>query len=161
MPSSARHVDVGSWNSIHVFSVHPEGDKFKYKLTSTVALSMVVSSDKAGSVDLSGSLTRQVRPPRRHPPARTAPQLTPGCLPPPNLQSAQTLGLAAGQGHASNMGGMVERMENDFRSTLDTVYMAKTQDVFANLRTKHRAPAGSADFFQSLNSAVLKRRAST
>lgn len=77
------------------------------------------------------------------------------------MQSAQTLGVAAGQGHASNMGGMVERMENDFRSTLDTVYMAKTQDVFANLRSKNRAPSGSADFLQSLNSAVLKRRAST
>jgi hypothetical protein len=70
----------GSWDSIHVFEGAERGRAAHYKLTSTVILQLVSTSkeegddskDKsaspssfkspgAGSVDLSGSMTRQVR----------------------------------------------------------------------------------------------------
>lgn len=59
----------GSWDSIHVFEASERGRQAHYKLTSTVMLHMVggkTSKDadgkgSSGSVDLSGSMTRQVR----------------------------------------------------------------------------------------------------
>lgn len=51
----------GAWDSIHVFECQ---DKAKtsahYKLTSTVMLNMITSNQGLGSLNLSGSMTRQV-----------------------------------------------------------------------------------------------------
>lgn len=63
----------GSWDSIHVFEANERGRSAHYKLTSTVMLQLVAKSapgisraprliaDSTNSVDLSGSMTRQVR----------------------------------------------------------------------------------------------------
>ena len=50
----------GAWDSIHVVEVKENKDKAKYKLTSTVMLTIETSTDQTGSVSLAGSVTRQV-----------------------------------------------------------------------------------------------------
>jgi capping protein (actin filament) muscle Z-line, beta len=53
----------GTWDSIHVVEVKEANTKknANYKLTSTVMLGIETETDATGSVNLSGSLTRQVR----------------------------------------------------------------------------------------------------
>ena len=51
----------GSWDSIHVFEVIEKGRSARYRVTSTISLQIVTHEEgKIPSVDLSGSLTRQV-----------------------------------------------------------------------------------------------------
>jgi capping protein beta len=53
----------GSWNSIHVLQVTPDASgkpMAHYQLTSTILLEVVTGSKKLGTLNLSGSLTRQV-----------------------------------------------------------------------------------------------------
>lgn len=53
----------GAWDSIHVFEVQERGRNAHYKLTSTVMLYMITDNQEIGNMNLSGSMTRQVRPP--------------------------------------------------------------------------------------------------
>ncbi len=50
----------GSWDSIHVVEVIEKKNQVKYKLTSTIMLSIETSNDATGKVSLAGSLNRQV-----------------------------------------------------------------------------------------------------
>jgi len=55
-----RSVSSGCWDSIHIVEARDAGNgEGKYKLTTTVMLSMIVPDSEAGEVNLSGSLTRQ------------------------------------------------------------------------------------------------------
>lgn len=51
----------GAWDSIHVFEVQEKGRNAHYQLTSTVLLYMVTNKQELGHMNLSGSMTRQVR----------------------------------------------------------------------------------------------------
>lgn len=51
---------VGTWDSIHVIEVIEKGKKAKYKLTSTIMLTMTTTNAQVGEFSLAGSLTRQV-----------------------------------------------------------------------------------------------------
>jgi len=56
----AQRLKKGWWDSTHVFEVVSDKDNyFVYKLTTTVMISMVLSDDKVGNVDLSGLRTQQ------------------------------------------------------------------------------------------------------
>jgi capping protein beta len=51
----------GSWNSIHILEILPQGTTAVYKLTSTILLELLHSSNESlGSMVLSGNITRQV-----------------------------------------------------------------------------------------------------
>jgi capping protein beta len=50
------------WDSVHVFEAVDHTRTASYKLTSTVMLHMTTSTSTLGSMNLSGNLTRQVRP---------------------------------------------------------------------------------------------------
>lgn len=50
------------WDSVHVFEAVDHTRTASYKLTSTVMLHMTTSTPSLGSMNLSGNLTRQVRP---------------------------------------------------------------------------------------------------
>lgn len=50
----------GTWDSIHVVEVKDQKKNAHYKLTSTVMLSVETENESTGSVNLAGSLTRQV-----------------------------------------------------------------------------------------------------
>ncbi|KAG9396954.1 F-actin-capping protein subunit beta [Carpediemonas membranifera] len=101
-----RGLDQGVWDSIHVFEVVPEGDKFAYRLTTTVLLSMNASG--TGLKTLAGSYTQQAEN---------------------NLKAG-----SGWHDHVVNMGKMVETMENQMRNSLQSVYFGKAKDVLGELR---------------------------
>jgi capping protein beta len=51
----------GAWDSIHVFKANERGRNAHYKLTSTVMLYTITSKPELGHMNLSGSMTRQVK----------------------------------------------------------------------------------------------------
>eukprot|EP00695_Tsukubamonas_globosa_P003914 TRINITY_DN911_c0_g1_i1.p2 TRINITY_DN911_c0_g1~~TRINITY_DN911_c0_g1_i1.p2 ORF type:complete len:209 (+),score=81.79 TRINITY_DN911_c0_g1_i1:79-627(+) len=105
--TGSRGVDKGSWNSIHVVEVEeaPSGKIHKYKLTTTIILSM--NTSKSGTLDLSGSLTRQAE----------------ASLPVNDVQT-----------HLVNMGNMIQDMENKLRNAMDQIYFDKTREITRSMR---------------------------
>jgi capping protein beta len=103
----------GTWSSVHVFEVVPQGKKneFNYKLTSSALVSMPLQLKGLGDIDLSGSLTKQA-------------QKT-GVL--------QTIGDQR-QSHLEVMGPMLEDLELDLRTTMESVYFQKTKEVINGMR---------------------------
>eukprot|EP00514_Thraustochytrium_sp_LLF1b_P003721 CAMPEP_0184519152 /NCGR_PEP_ID=MMETSP0198_2-20121128/6472_1 /TAXON_ID=1112570 /ORGANISM="Thraustochytrium sp., Strain LLF1b" /LENGTH=274 /DNA_ID=CAMNT_0026909645 /DNA_START=310 /DNA_END=1134 /DNA_ORIENTATION=+ len=109
-----RRVNQGTWDSIHIIDVKPKSGgslksgKFTYKLTTTVILTMVTEKGAAGSVNLSGNLTRQSKE-----------------------RSATIKSLTD---HVITIGQMIEDMELDLRKQLDTLYIQKTREVISSIR---------------------------
>lgn len=100
----------GCWDSIHVVEVQekPSGRIAHYKLTSTAMLWLQTNKHGSGTMNLGGSLTRQVE------------------------QDAQTTESSP---HIANIGRMVEDMENKIRNTLNEIYFGKTKDIVNGLRS--------------------------
>jgi len=98
----------GTWDSIHVVEVTGPKTKSKYKLTSTVMLTIETDSKATGKVSLAGSLTRQ-----------------------DERESA----VSNASPHVSNIGRMVEDMEIKLRLTLEQIYFGKTKDIVNELRS--------------------------
>jgi len=97
----------GTWDSIHVVEVHDNKTTAHYKLTTTVMLSIETETSTTGTVSLAGSLTRQDE---KDSPVNDA------------------------NPHISNIGRMVEDMENKLRTTLEQIYFGKTKDIANQLR---------------------------
>lgn len=126
-------VSEGSWDSIHVVEVSDaESKKATYKLTTTVMLNMDVHKDAVGDTNLSGSLTRMAE--------KTSP-------------------VDSDHPHMANMGTMIEDMETDIRTYLDSLYIQKTREVVTSIRKLHKGPTQDKGFTMNLNSAVLKHGA--
>uniref|UniRef100_A0A336M726 F-actin-capping protein subunit beta n=1 Tax=Culicoides sonorensis TaxID=179676 RepID=A0A336M726_CULSO len=100
----------GCWDSIHVVEVQEKtsGRSAHYKLTSTAMLWLQTNKQGSGTMNLGGSLTRQVE--QDAPVAETSP-------------------------HIANIGRMVEDMENKIRNTLNEIYFGKTKDIVNGLRS--------------------------
>lgn len=100
----------GCWDSIHVVEVQekPSGRSARYKLTSTAMLWLQTSKDASGTMNLGGSLTKQVE---------------------------NELVVSDASAHIANIGRMVEDMENKIRNTLNEIYFGKTKDVVNSLRS--------------------------
>jgi len=98
----------GTWDSIHVVEVNDNKGNANYKLTSTVMLSIETETAATGTVNLSGSLTRQEEKPY---PVNDA------------------------NPHVYNIGRMVEDMEIKLRTTLEQIYFGKTKDIANQLRS--------------------------
>jgi len=97
----------GAWDSIHVVEVKDNRDRAKYKLTSTIMLTIDTSTDQTGSVSLAGSLTRQ----------------------------SEKEGLVNTENtHISYIGRLIEDAENKMRESLDAIYFAKTREISDTLR---------------------------
>lgn len=128
-----RFVKSGCWDSIHVIEA-VESDKqptATYKLTTTVMLYMGVEKAEVGDTMLAGSLTRQM---------------------------SMTSELSETKSHMSNIGRMIEDMENDMRSNLNELYILKTREVINSLRKLHGAGTGPSydeAHVATLNAAVL------
>jgi len=99
----------GTWDSIHVVEIEIRSKDAHYKLTSTVMLSIETENAATGTVNLSGSLTRQDEKD----------------FPITELYSNT---------HVLNIGKMVEDMEIKLRNTLEQIYFGKTKDIANNLR---------------------------
>ncbi|XP_045162761.1 F-actin-capping protein subunit beta-like isoform X1 [Mercenaria mercenaria] len=100
----------GCWDSIHVIEVQDKssGKSAHYKLTSTVMLWLQTTREGSGTMNLGGSLTRQVEQ------DATVNEATP---------------------HLVNIGKLVEDMENKIRSTLYEIYFGKTRDIVNGVRS--------------------------
>nr|ACO12007.1 F-actin-capping protein subunit beta [Lepeophtheirus salmonis] len=100
----------GCWDSIHVVEVGEKssGRTAHYKLTSTSMLWLQTHRSGSGTMNLGGSLTRQVE--HDFPVSESSP-------------------------HIANIGRMVEDMENKIRNTLNEIYFSKTRDIVHGLRS--------------------------
>jgi len=98
----------GAWDSIHVIEVADSKTKAHNKLTSTVMLNIETETATTGRVSLAGSLTRQ---------------------------SENDFSVNDITPHTSNIGRMVEEMENKLRTTLEQIYFGKTKDIVNELRS--------------------------
>lgn len=127
----------GCWDSIHVFEVAEKssGRNAHYKLTSTVMLWLQTSKHGSGTMNLGGSLTRQVE--------SDAP-------------------VSESSPHIANIGRMVEDMENKIRNTLNDIYFGKTNTIVSGLRTcqpltdKNQQEALKNDLAQALQARTNK-----
>ncbi|XP_065166118.1 F-actin-capping protein subunit beta isoform X2 [Atheta coriaria] len=124
----------GCWDSIHVVEVTERtlGRNPLYKMTSTVMLWLQTNKPSSGTMNLGGSLTRQVE---------------------------QTLACNETNPHIANIGKMVENMENQIRNTLNEIYFSKTKDIVNSLRSEQ--PLNDARHQQTLRqdlAAALQRR---
>lgn len=126
-----KSLKKGWWDSTHVFEVSKESDgQFLYKLTTTVMISMVLTDDKVGNVDLSGLRTQQDT--KKHKVDKAAP-------------------------HVTHMGKMLEDMELRIRNTIEGIYVQKTREVVNGIRSASGNVAASTwgDITKSLNAAVF------
>jgi len=100
----------GCWDSIHVVEVQEKssGRSAHYKLTSTCMLWLQTNKAKSGTMNLGGSLTRQIE---------------------------QDATVSEASPHIANIGRLVEDMENKIRSTLNEIYFGKTRDIVNGLRS--------------------------
>uniref|UniRef100_A0A672MFB8 F-actin-capping protein subunit beta n=1 Tax=Sinocyclocheilus grahami TaxID=75366 RepID=A0A672MFB8_SINGR len=79
-----------------------------YKLTSTVMLWLQTTKTGSGTMNLGGSLTRQ-------------------------MEKDET--VSESSPHIANIGRLVEDMENKIHSTLNEIYFGKTKDIVNGLRS--------------------------
>jgi capping protein beta len=100
----------GCWDSIHVVEVQEKssGRSAHYKLTSTAMLWLQTNKSGSGTMNLGGSLTRQVE---------------------------NDCSVSDASPHIANIGKMVEDMENKIRNTLNQIYFGKTKDIINGLRS--------------------------
>merc|ERR1712108_82714 len=100
----------GCWDSIHVVEVQEKssGRSAHYKLTSTSMLWLQTNKPRSGTMNIGGSLTRQVE---------------------------QDCSVSESSPHIANIGRLVEDMENKIRNTLNEIYFGKTKDIVNGLRS--------------------------
>uniref|UniRef100_A0A182PMA2 F-actin-capping protein subunit beta n=1 Tax=Anopheles epiroticus TaxID=199890 RepID=A0A182PMA2_9DIPT len=100
----------GCWDSIHVVEVQEKssGRTAHYKLTSTAMLWLQTNKQGSGTINLGGSLTRQIE---------------------------QDAPVSESSPHIANIGRIVEDMENKIRNTLNEIYFGKTKDIVNGLRS--------------------------
>lgn len=100
----------GCWDSIHVIEVleKSSGRSAHYKLTTTVMLWLQTNKAGSGTMNLGGSLIRQVE---------------------------SDAGVQEPSTHIVNIGKMIEEMENKIRNTLNEIYFGKTRDIMNSLRS--------------------------
>jgi len=101
---------IGCWDSIHVVEVQEKssGRSAHYKLTSTSMLWLQTNKPRSGTMNIGGSLTRQVE---------------------------QDCSVSESSPHIANIGRLVEDMENKIRNTLNEIYFGKTRDIVNGLRS--------------------------
>jgi len=120
----------GCWDSIHVVEVQEKssGRSAHYKLTSTCMLWLQTNKARSGTMNLGGSLTRQIE---------------------------QDATVSEASPHIANIGRLVEDMENKIRSTLNEIYFGKTRDIVNGLRTVQ--PLAEAKNAKDLQEEIMKK----
>ncbi len=61
IPESSRYVKTGGWDSIHVTEASRKGGKWTFKLSTSIIINLGVEGVDTGVVNLSGTLSHQVR----------------------------------------------------------------------------------------------------
>ena len=109
-----KKVNTGSWDSSNLITVTFENEgakkKAKYNLISTVNLAMSFEGKAVGKVCLSGTIARS------------------------SHYSKTVDDYTSDEAHITNIGVLVEDMENSIRNTLDTVYLMKSKQIIDTAR---------------------------
>ena len=110
-----KKINTGSWNSSNLITVTFEDEssgkkKAKYNLISTVNLAMSFNSKICGKVCLSGTIARS------------------------SHFDKIVNDYTNDEAHITNIGVLVEEMENSIRNTLDTVYCMKSKQIIDTAR---------------------------
>ena len=109
-----KKINTGSWDSSNLITVTFEdqssGKKANYNLITTVNLAMAFDSKICGKVCLSGTIARSSR------------------------LSKEVNDYTKDEAHITNIGVLVEEMENSIRNTLDTVYCMKSKQIIDTAR---------------------------
>ena len=125
---SDRHLRKGAWNSVHVVEVVPsaEGRTAAYGMTTTVSLIMEPNAEAEGSgggssanTCISGSLSKRSD--------RVLPSST-----------------QDGAEHVANIGQMIEDVEIEMRSSMDSLHIQKTRYVVDSVRSPPASGSGAA-----------------
>ena len=110
-----KKINNGSWDSSNLITVTFEDGasgkkKAKYNLISTVNLAMSFNSKICGKVCLSGTIARS------------------------SHFTKDVNDYTKDEAHVTNIGVLVEEMENSIRNTLDTVYCMKSKQIIDTAR---------------------------
>ena len=110
-----KKINTGSWDSSNLITVTFEDEssgkkKAKYNLISTVNLAMSFNSKICGKVCLSGTIARS------------------------SHFDKIVNDYTNDEAHITNIGVLVEEMENSIRNTLDTVYCMKSKQIIDTAR---------------------------
>ena len=110
-----KKINTGSWDSSNLITVTFEDEssgkkKAKYNLISTVNLAMSFNSKICGKVCLSGTIARS------------------------SHFTKEVMDYTNDEAHITNIGVLVEEMENSIRNTLDTVYCMKSKQIIDTAR---------------------------
>lgn len=109
--------NVGHWDSIHVFEIRKDGNQpcqYIYKVTTTIILDL----QDTNKLRLAGNLIRQSE--------KT-------CSVNDETDNVANIHTQ----HVTNLGTIVEEIETQMRSMLDTVYFEKTRDIFQQVRNSN------------------------
>lgn len=128
-----QYLRKATWNSIHVVEVipSPEGRTASYGMTTTISLIMEpttssLATDGSGRACISGSLTKRSD----------------------RVLSISTSGVDGAE-HIANIGKMIEDVEIEMRSSMDSLHIQKTRYVVDSLRSpgtnNHHGSAGSVE----------------
>ena len=109
-----KKINTGSWDSSNLITVTFDNEgakkKAKYNLISTVNLAMSFESKICGKVCLSGTIARS------------------------SHYSKVVNDYTNDESHVTNIGVLVEDMENNIRNTLDTIYLLKSKQIIDTAR---------------------------
>ena len=110
-----KKINTGNWDSSNLITVTFDNDasgkkKAKYNLITTVNLAMSFESKICGKVCLSGTIARS------------------------SHYSKVVNDYTADEAHVTNIGVLVEDMENSIRNTLDTIYCMKSKQIIDTAR---------------------------
>jgi len=87
-----------------------------YKLTSTLMITLETTSERSGTIHLSGNLTKQ--------------------------QFKKDVALSKDNGHTVQLGSQIEAVENSMRQHVNEIYFSRTKDIVNDIRKR----AGFAAF---------------
>ena len=112
-----KKINTGSWDSSNLITVTFDNEasgkkKAKYNLISSVNLVMSFDSKICGKVCLSGTIARS------------------------SHYSKVVSDYTNDESHVSNIGVLVEDMENSIRNTLDTIYLMKSKQIIDTARDR-------------------------
>lgn len=131
-----KSLKKGIWDSIHVFEVVATDVKneFKYKLTTTVMISLIIQGEKIGTSDLSGLRTQQ-------------------------MEITAKLKQGKREDHVENMGKMLEDCETRLRNQIEGIYIQKTRTVINGMRGgNQKLQAQWGNIAQSLNASKFHKK---
>ena len=128
---SDRHLRKGAWNSVHVVEVVPsaEGRTAAYGMTTTLSLIMEPNAEAEGSGGGGGSSTNTC---------------ISGSL---SKRSDRVLPISSTQDGAeliANIGTMIEDVEIEMRSSMDSLHIQKTRYVVDSVRSPSASGSGAA-----------------